>query len=109
MHKAVTLTSENFKSLVLEAKGPVLVGFWAGWCGPCQAMVPVVETLAQELDGQAIVGKVDVDENRELARAYGVRSLPTFAVFRNGEVVDQHIGTASRSRLRELTLSQVAA
>ncbi len=106
MHKAVTLNNENFKSVVLDSKIPVVVDFWAGWCGPCQAMVPVVENLAEELDGQAIVGKVDVDENRELARSYGVRTLPTFAVFYNGEVVYQHSGTASRGQLRDMVLHQ---
>lgn len=109
MHKAVTLNSENFKDVVLDSKIPVVVDFWAGWCGPCQAMVPVVEKLAEELEGQAIVGKVDVDENRDLASSYGVRSLPTFVVFYNGEVVYQHSGTASRGQLREMVLSHAAS
>lgn len=108
MHKAITLNNENFKTLVLEAKGPVLVDFWAGWCGPCQAMVPVVETLAQELEGKAIVGKVDVDAYRELAQTYGVRTLPTFMVFLDGKLVAEHSGTASRNHLREMTIGQVA-
>jgi thioredoxin 1 len=109
VHKTLTLNRDNFQKLVLEVDGPVLVDFWAGWCGPCRAMVPVVEALAGELEGKAVVGKLDVDESRELARSYGVRSLPTFAVFVNGKVVDQHVGTASRTQLRDLTLRQAAA
>ena len=109
MHKAVTLNSDNFKEVVLDSKIPVVVDFWAGWCSPCQAMGPVVEKLAEELDGQAIVGKVDFEENSALASSYGIRSLPTFVVFYNGEVVYQHSGTASRGQLREMVLAHASS
>ncbi len=79
----ITLTSENFKAEVLESKVPVLVDFWATWCGPCQMMGPVVEELANESDGSYKVGKVNVDEQGELAQEYGIMSIPAFFVFKD--------------------------
>ncbi len=98
----ITLTSENFQAEVLNSGIPVLVDFWAGWCGPCQMMGPVVEELARESDGSYKVGKVNVDEQGELARQYGIMSIPAFFVFKNGEAVKSSVGAQSKDGLLEL-------
>ena len=98
---AIVLTKENFKQEVLEAKVPVLVDFWATWCGPCQMMGPVVEELAQE-NPDVKVCKVNVDEEMELAREYRVMSIPTFLVFKNGEVTGRTLGVQQKEELLEL-------
>jgi thioredoxin 1 len=90
--KYVTLTDANFRNEVLESAKPVLVDFWAEWCGPCRAVGPVVEELAGEYEGRAVIGKVNVDENPALASEYGIRSIPSLLVFKYGEVVDQIVG-----------------
>ena len=87
----INLTTENFEEEVLNAKEPVLVDFWATWCGPCQTMGPVVDELAQELT-DVKVGKVNVDEQMELAREYKVMSIPTFLVFKDGKVAERTLG-----------------
>lgn len=96
---AKKLTSENFKTEVLEAAGPVLVDFWATWCGPCRNQGPIVDELAE--DGFA-VGKVDVDEEPELAQQYGVMSIPTLLVFREGREVNRVVGLTDRDTLEEM-------
>lgn len=98
---AIVLTKENFKQEVLEAQVPVLVDFWATWCGPCQMMGPVVEELAQE-NPDVKVCKVNVDEEMELAREYRVMSIPTFLVFKNGEVTGRTLGVQQKEELLEL-------
>lgn len=98
---AIVLNKENFKQEVLEAKVPVLVDFWATWCGPCQMMGPVVEELAQE-NPDVKVCKVNVDEEMELAREYRVMSIPTFLVFKNGEVTGRTLGVQQKEELLEL-------
>ena len=98
---AIVLTIENFKQEVLEAQVPVLVDFWATWCGPCQMMGPVVEELAQE-NPDVKVCKVNVDEEMELAREYRVMSIPTFLVFKNGEVTGRTLGVQQKEELLEL-------
>ncbi len=97
----VIITQENFQKEVLEASGPVLVDFWATWCGPCQAMLPVVEELANE-QTQIKVCKLNVDDQKELARKYKVMSIPTFIVFKNGEESARTLGVQPKEALIEL-------
>ena len=97
----INLTTENFEEEVLNAKEPVLVDFWATWCGPCQTMGPVVDELAQELT-DIKVGKVNVDEQMTLAREYKVMSIPTFLVFKDGKVAERTLGVQEKSELEQL-------
>lgn len=97
----INLTTENFEKEVLNAKEPVLVDFWATWCGPCQTMGPVVDELAQELT-DVKVGKVNVDEQMTLAREYKVFSIPTFLVFKDGKVAERTLGVQEKSELEQL-------
>ena len=97
----INLTTENFEEEVLNAKEPVLVDFWATWCGPCQTMGPVVDELAQELT-DIKVGKVNVDEQMVLAREYKVMSIPTFLVFKDGKVAERTLGVQEKSELEQL-------
>ena len=99
--KYVTLTEENFKSEVLESGKPVLVDFWASWCGPCHVIAPTIEELASEFDGQATIGKVNVDEQPGVAGQYGIRSIPSLLFFQDGKVVDQVVGVAPKKALAE--------
>ena len=97
----INLTTENFEEEVLNAKEPVLVDFWATWCGPCQTMGPVVDELAQELT-DVKVGKVNVVEQMVLAREYKVMSIPTFLVFKDGKVAERTLGVQEKSELEQL-------
>jgi len=96
-----TLTDDNFEDEVLNADQPVLVDFWATWCGPCRQIAPIIEDLADEFEGRAKVGKVDVDENPQTAQEYGVRSIPTLLFFKDGEVQEQLIGVSGKATLKE--------
>jgi len=91
---ALNLNDTNFQSEVIDSELPVLVDFWAEWCGPCKMIGPVIDQVATDLDGQAKVGKVNVDEARELAVKYNVRSIPLLLFFKNGEVKDQIVGAS---------------
>ena len=96
----VTITSENFESLRMGEQ-PLVVDFWATWCGPCRMIAPIVAELAKEYDGQITVGKCDVEENDELAADFGIRNIPTILFFKGGEVVDKVVGAVSKAKLDE--------
>lgn len=98
---AHVFTVENFESEVLKSETPVLVDFWAEWCGPCRAMSPLVEELGEELAGKVKVGKVNVDQNQSLAETYGVASIPTFIVFKNGQKVGEFMGSMPKAMFQE--------
>ncbi|MCU0412635.1 MAG: thioredoxin [Bacteroidetes bacterium] len=97
--KPVEVTDSNFEAEVLKSSTPVLVDFWAEWCGPCKMIAPVVEELAKELSGKLKVGKVDVDNNQQIAMKFGIRSIPTLLVFKGGKVVDQLVGAVPKKAL----------
>jgi len=99
--KPVELTDKNFESEVVKSEKPVLVDFWAAWCGPCKMIAPIVEELATELSGKLKVGKVDVDVNQQVAQQFGIRSIPTLLVFKGGRVVDQIVGAVPKNVLTE--------
>jgi thioredoxin 1 len=95
----VEITTENFESEVLQSEVPVIVDFWAEWCMPCKMIAPVLEELAVEYDGKVTVGKLNVDEQADLAAQYNIISIPTLLVFKNGEVAEQHVGAAPKPKL----------
>ena len=98
---ALELTDGNFQELVLNSDKPVLVDFWAAWCGPCRMLGPIVEEPHNDYDGKAVVGKVDVDNNQQIAMQYGIRNIPTVLIFKNGEVVDKFVGVAPKASIAE--------
>lgn len=98
----VVLTKENFKNEVLESDLPVLVDFWATWCGPCRMLSPIIEEIAEEYEGSVKVGKVNVDDEPELAAQYEIESIPTVMYFRNGEVSDTVIGYRPKSEFEKM-------
>jgi thioredoxin 1 len=92
-------TDANFDELVLKSDKPVIVDLWAVWCGPCRMVGPIVEEIGKDYEGQAIVGKLDVDNNPEIARRYSIRNIPTILFFKNGEVVDKQVGAVPKQVL----------
>ena len=107
-HKAIEITDANFESIINTDK-PVLVDFWAEWCGPCRMVGPVVEELAGEYEGKVIVGKVDVDANPQTSAKFGIRSIPTLLVFKNGQIVDKQVGAVPKHVLAQKLEAQVTA
>ncbi len=105
----VNLTEDNFEHEVLKSDQPVLVDFWADWCAPCHRIAPVIEELAHEFDGTATIAKLNVDEEPELARRYGIRSIPSLLFFRSGEAVDRIAGVQPKRVLSEKLAELVAA
>ncbi len=95
-----TLTEDNFSKEVLESPQPVLVDFWAEWCGPCKMLAPILDELAQEYDGRVRIGKVNIDEYQNLAARYGIHSIPTLLLFDKGDVKDQIVGLRSKRDLK---------
>ena len=94
---AIEITDANFEELVVNADKPVMIDFWAVWCGPCRMIAPIVEEMSVEYEGKAVIGKVDVDSNPNVATKYGIRNIPTVLFVKNGEIVDKQVGAAPKA------------
>ncbi|MBT3179957.1 MAG: thioredoxin [Candidatus Marinimicrobia bacterium] len=100
--KVQEFTDQNFESDVTQSTVPVLIDFWATWCGPCKAISPIIEEIAGEYDGKVTVGKVDVDQNQNTAMKYGVRSIPTLLIMKDGKVVNQIVGAVPKENITKM-------
>ena len=98
---ALEITDNNFEETVLKSDKPVMVDFWAAWCGPCRMVGPIIDELSEEYAGKAVIGKVDIDSNQQYAAQYGVRNIPTVLVFKNGELIDRKVGVSSKNDYAE--------
>ncbi len=103
----ITLTEANWKDEVVSSDTPVLVDFWAPWCGPCRIIAPIIEELAEEFEGKVKVGKLNTDENPNIAMQYGIRAIPTVILFKGGEVVDTRIGVQPKDALKQMLISHL--
>ena len=106
MGKTLEITDSNFNNVISKNK-TVLVDFWAEWCGPCRMIGPVIEELANEYEGKAIIGKLDIDSNQESSVKYGVRSIPTILTFKDGEIIDRQVGAVPKKTLTNIIDSQL--
>ncbi len=105
--KITNLTTDTFKSTIDASATPVLVDFWAPWCGPCKAIAPILEEIAGELDGKLVIAKVNVDENEAIGAEFGVRAIPTMLLFKGGKVVEQIVGMMPKAALKEKLLAKI--
>ncbi len=103
----ITLTEANWKEEVVSSDTPVLVDFWAPWCGPCRIIAPIIEELAEEFEGKIKVGKLNTDENPNIAMQYGIRAIPTVILFKGGEVVDTRIGVQPKDALKQMVVNHL--
>jgi thioredoxin 1 len=104
---ALELTDSNFEEIVLKSDKPVLVDFWAEWCGPCRMVGPVIDELSEDFEGKAIIGKLDVDSNQISAAKYGVRSIPTVLLFKDGEMISRQVGVAPKQTYEDVINSAI--
>lgn len=100
------ITDASFKEVINSDK-PVLVDFWATWCGPCRMLAPIIEEIADDFEGKVVVGKVDVDNNQQVSMEYGIRNIPTVLIFKNGEVVDKFVGVTPKEVISERLTAQL--
>lgn len=105
--KVANLSTDTFNTTVTRSTTPILVDFWAPWCGPCKAMSPILDELAGELDGRLTIAKVNVDENDTVAAEYGIKSIPTMLLFKGGQIVDQIVGRVSKAELKDKLLAKI--
>jgi thioredoxin 1 len=105
--KIANLTTDSFNGTIKSSDVPVLVDFWAPWCGPCKAIAPILEELAGELDGKLKIAKVNVDDNEAVAAEYGIRAIPTMLLFKGGQLVEQFVGMMPKASLREKLLAKI--
>lgn len=107
MANALEVSTTNFDDEVMKASMPVLVDFWAPWCGPCRAVAPILEAVGQEMQGKALIAKVNVDDNQQLAVRFGVQAIPTLIIFKNGEPVDRIVGMVPREEIARRLSAQM--